>query len=132
MKEFIEAALLLVGAGFALLAAVGIVRFPDVLSRMHAATKCSAFGVSCVMLAVAVHFAELGVTTRALVAITFIVATTPVAAHMIGRAAYFVGVPLWRGTVIDELKGHYDLHTHRLESDAPGAASDRGARRHDG
>lgn len=125
MKEAIEAVLLLVGAGFALLAAVGIVRFPDVLSRMHAATKCSAFGVSCIMLAVAVHFVELGITTRALVTITFIVTTTPVAAHMIGRAAYFVGVPLWRGTVVDELKGHYDLRTHRLESGAMRPAGDR-------
>jgi multicomponent Na+:H+ antiporter subunit G len=123
MKEVLEALLLLIGAAFALLAAVGILRFPDVLSRMHAATKCSAFGISCIMLAAAVHFAELGVATRAIITITFIFATTPVAAHMIGRAAYFVGVPLWRGTVSDELKGHYDLHTHRLESNAPSTRS---------
>lgn len=123
MKEFFAALLMLTGAGFALLAAIGVLRFPDLLSRMHAATKCSAFGVSCVMLAAAVHFAELSVATRAFITITFIFATAPVAAHMIGRAAYFVGVPLWRGTVTDELKGHYDLHTHRLESNAPSTRS---------
>jgi multicomponent Na+:H+ antiporter subunit G len=36
---------------------------------------------------------------------------------MIGRAAYFVGVPLWSGTITDELHGHYDMKTHRLSAD---------------
>ena len=47
-------------------------------------------------------------------AITFVFLTAPVAAHMIARASYFVGVPLWEGTIIDELRGHYDRRTHRL------------------
>ena len=116
MKEIITSLLMLTGAVFAFLAAMGILRFPDLFSRMQAATKGSAFGVTCVLLAVAVHFAELGIATRAVVTIIFVVLTTPVAAHMIGRAAYFVGVPLWQGTVTDELKGQYDMRTHALSS----------------
>jgi len=116
MKEIITSLLMLSGAVFAFLAAMGILRFPDLFSRMQAATKGSAFGVTCVLLAVAVHFAELGIATRAVVTIIFVVLTTPVAAHMIGRAAYFVGVPLWQGTVTDELKGQYDMRTHALSS----------------
>lgn len=116
MKEIITSLLMLTGAVFAFLAAMGILRFPDLFSRMQAATKGSAFGVTCVLLAVAVHFAELGIATRAVVTIVFVVLTTPVAAHMIGRAAYFVGVPLWQGTVTDELRGRYDMRTHALSS----------------
>jgi multicomponent Na+:H+ antiporter subunit G len=116
MKETITSLLMLSGAVFAFLAAMGILRFPDLFSRMQAATKGSAFGVTCVLLAVAVHFAELGIATRAIVTIIFVVLTAPVAAHMIGRAAYFVGVPLWQGTVTDELRGRYDMRTHALSS----------------
>ena len=120
MKEIITSLLMLGGACFAFLAAVGILRLPDLFSRMQAATKCSAFGVSCVMLAVAVHFAELGIVTRAIMTIIFVFLTAPVAAHMIGRAAYFARVPLWEHTVTDELKGRYDMRTHALHSsDSP-------------
>jgi monovalent cation:H+ antiporter-2, CPA2 family len=63
---------------------------------------------------VAVHFGELGVATRAVATVIFVFLTAPVAAHMIARASYFVGVPLWEGTIIDELRGHYDQRTHRL------------------
>ena len=116
MKQTVTSFLLLTGAIFTFLAALGILRFPDLFSRMQAATKGSAFGVTCLLLAVAVHFAELGIATRAMVTIFFVLLTAPVAAHMIGRAAYFVGVPLWHGTIIDELKGHYDMRTHVLSS----------------
>lgn len=129
MKEIITSLLMLTGAVFAFLAAMGILRFPDLFSRMQAATKGSAFGVTCVLLAVAVHFAELGIATRAIVTIIFVVLTAPVAAHMIGRAAYFVGVPLWQGTVTDELRGRYDMRTHALSSSdrppSPNAAFER-------
>jgi len=109
-----RSALMLVGAAFLLLAAIGIVRMPDLFTRMQAATKAATLGVSCIMLSVALHFGELGVVTRALLAIAFFFLTAPVAAHMIGRAAYFVGVPLWEGTLRDELRGRYDPRTHEL------------------
>jgi CPA2 family monovalent cation:H+ antiporter-2 len=105
---------MIIGAAFGLLAAAGVVRMPDLFMRMQAATKASTLGIGCIVLAVAVHFGELGVTTRALATITFVFLTAPVAAHMIARAGYFVGVPLWEGTIIDELRGHYDRRTHRL------------------
>lgn len=121
MNETLSAALMIIGAAFALLAGVGVVRMPDLFTRMQAATKASTLGMSCMVLAVAVHFGELGITTRALATMSFVFLTAPVAAHMIARAAYFVGVPLWEGTMTDELRGHYDRRTHRLLSDAPPA-----------
>ena len=114
MNEILSSALLLIGATFALLAGVGILRMPDLFMRMQASTKASTLGIGCILGAVAVHFGELAITTRALATMLFVFLTAPVAAHMIARAAYFVGVPLWEGTIIDELRGHYDRRTHRL------------------
>ena len=114
MNEILSSALMIIGAAFALLAGAGIVRLPDLFTRMQAATKASTLGIGCMVLAVAIHFGELGVTTRALATLCFVFLTAPVAAHMIARASYFVGVPHWEGTIIDELRGHYDRRTHRL------------------
>jgi monovalent cation/proton antiporter MnhG/PhaG subunit len=114
MNEGLSSGLMIVGAAFALLAGAGVVRMPDLFMRMQAATKASTLGIGCIVLAVAVHFGELGVTTRALATIIFVFLTAPIAAHMIARASYFVGVPLWQGTLIDELRGQYDRRTHRL------------------
>lgn len=114
MNELLSSALLVIGAAFALLAGAGVVRMPDLFTRMQAATKASTLGIGSIVLAVAIHFGELGITTRALTVIIFVFLTAPVAAHMIARAAYFVGVPLWERTIIDELHGHYDRRTHKL------------------
>jgi multicomponent Na+:H+ antiporter subunit G len=48
--------------------------------------------------------------------VVFVFVTAPVGAHMIGRAAYLSGVPLWEGTLSDDLKGRYDAQTHSLAS----------------
>lgn len=116
MSDLVAAVLLLIGASFLLLAGVGMLRMPDVFSRMQAATKASTLGVACILAAVALHFNDLGITMRALATSVFFLLTAPVSAHLMGRASYFLGVPLWEGTVRDELRGHYDLRTHRLES----------------
>lgn len=122
MSEGLAWILTYTGAVFLLLAAVGIFRFPDLYSRMQAATKGATLGIALMLLGVAVYFDELGVTTRALLVIVFFFLTAPVAAHMLGRAAYILGVPLWEGTIGDELKGHYNLETHVLRSE-PGSTS---------
>lgn len=107
MQEVISAVLLVAGANFIFIAAIGLIRMPDLFMRMSSNTKAATLGVGLILLATAVHFGNLGVTSRALATIVFLFLTAPVAAHMIGRAAYSIGVPLWKGTVIDELKGRY-------------------------
>jgi multicomponent Na+:H+ antiporter subunit G len=89
-----------------LVAAVGVFRMPDLFSRMQAAAKAATLGAACILLGVALHFGEMGVTSRALLVICFLFLTAPVAAHRLARAAYFTGVPLWRGTIRDELARH--------------------------
>lgn len=116
MREIVSGILVLIGAAFALIGGMSILRMPDLYTRMSATTKVATLGVGSTLLAVAVYFGELGVAARALAAIAFVFLTAPVAAHMIGRASYFVGVPLCPDTAVDELRGHYDLRTHELES----------------
>ena len=123
MNELIADALMLLGASFLLLAAVGIVRMPDLFTRMQTATKASTLGISLILLAAAFRLEDYAVALRAILTISFFFVTAPVAAHMIGRAAYFVGVPLWSGTITDELRGHYDRTTHRLSADAVSAGT---------
>jgi multicomponent Na+:H+ antiporter subunit G len=114
MREWITAILMIAGATFMLLAAIGITRMPDVYTRMQPATKAATLGVGCMLLAVAVHFENVGVTARALAGIIFVILTAPVAAHMIGRAAYAMGVPLWEGTAIDEMKEYQEAQERSM------------------
>lgn len=116
MTEILKEGLILIGALFMLLAALGLVRLPDLLTRMHATTKAATLGATLIMLAVAIHFAQVAVVARAFGVILFIMMTAPVAAHVIGRAGYFVGSRLWEGTLKDELRPNYDPLTHELRS----------------
>jgi multicomponent Na+:H+ antiporter subunit G len=116
MTDIIVSILLLAGAGFMLLAAVGIVRLPDLPTRMHASTKAGAMGAMFTMAGVAFFFADGVVLARAFAIVVFILITSPIAAHVIGRAGYFIGTPLWSGTIKDELRDNYDSQTHTLKS----------------
>src|SRR6056297_3242469 len=102
MLEVITAILLLAGGLFCLIASVGMLRLPDTIIRMHAATKAGALGSGLIFLALACYYLELSTTLRALAAVFFLLLTAPVAAHLIGRAAYCSRVNLWHKTWIDE------------------------------
>ena len=95
MNEWIAAVLLLAGGIFALIAALGIYRLPDVLIRMHASTKVGTLSSGLIIAGVAVYFAELTVIVRGIAIVVFLLLTAPIAGHMIGRAALRTGVPLW-------------------------------------
>lgn len=88
---FTAGSLALIGAIFGLLAAIGIMRMPDIYTRMHAATKAGVVGGGVIFLAVAVGFSDGAVALRALIGIIFVALTTPVAAHLLARAAYSAG-----------------------------------------
>lgn len=118
MTEIVVIALLAVGSALMLLAGVGVVRMPDLFTRMHVATKSATLGVGLILVGVAIYFGDLGVFTRALLVVLFFFLTAPVGAHLLGRAGYIVGVPLWQGTKWDELSGKYDHANNTLDSPA--------------
>ena len=117
MAESISLILLLLGAIFMLLAAIGMLRMPDVLTRMHSSTKSATLGVGLIMLGVVLTFGDFAIGVRAFAIVIFMFSTTPVSAHMIARAAYLSGVPLWEGTLSDEMRGRYDPETHILSGE---------------
>jgi multicomponent Na+:H+ antiporter subunit G len=106
MADLALAILLLLGGGFTLVAGLGLLRMPDVFIRMHASTKAGTLGVGLILLAAALHFGDSAIAARALLIALFVLLTAPVAAHLIARAAYRTGTPLWDRSVIDELHRH--------------------------
>ena len=105
MIAWLSMFLLVSGAALMGLAGLGLYRMPDLFTRMHAATKGASLGVGLMLIGAALGFGELAVATKALVTTAFIFLTAPVAAHLLGRAAYSIKTPLWDRTVIDEGKG---------------------------
>lgn len=95
MTQMIATILILSGGVFAVIGAVGLVRMPDVLIRMHASTKIGTLACGLIVIATAVHFGTADITIRAVAIVLFLLLTAPIAAHMIGRAAVSTGVPLW-------------------------------------
>jgi multicomponent Na+:H+ antiporter subunit G len=105
IMDIVVAVLLVSGGAFCFVAGLGLLRLQDVYLRMHAATKAGTLGAGLILVGVAVHFGELGIDIRALLAIAFLVITAPVAAHMIGRTAYRSRVAMWEGSTVDEWEG---------------------------
>jgi multicomponent Na+:H+ antiporter subunit G len=79
------------GAAFIAIAAVGVVRMPDLFTRMQAASKAATIGTALLVTGVAVYLGGTGAAVRAAVIALFLLITAPVAAHVIARAGYRVG-----------------------------------------
>lgn len=136
----LTAAMLMVGLFFLLVGALGVWRLPDLYHRMIAASKCITLGISGMLVGSVLHFATVGLragagsdvadpsttdgssaaaaATKALLVIVFQFVAAPVAAHMLARAAHIDGVPLWEGTLSDDLTEDRDAARKRTgESD---------------
>ena len=87
-REVITALLVLLSAFLCFAAAVGLLRFRDVLSRLHAATKPQVLGLIVIVIDVAFSQPSVATITLAVAIIGFQSLTAPLAAHMVGRAAY--------------------------------------------
>ena len=116
MTDVATAILWLAGSAFALLAAVGVLRMPDVFTRMQASTKASTLGLGCLLLGAALQMGDLASFIRTASIGAFVLLTTPVSGHVIARASYFADVPLWKGTVLDERKRDAERGTAAPES----------------
>ncbi|WP_105033414.1 monovalent cation/H(+) antiporter subunit G [Cryobacterium aureum] len=88
LHDVLTAVLILAGAVMCLAAGIGLIRFPDVLSRLHAATKPQIFGLMAVSTDVAINNFSVGTVTLVVAIVAFQSLTAPMAAHLVGRAAY--------------------------------------------
>ncbi|MBM7660749.1 multicomponent Na+:H+ antiporter subunit G [Bacillus mesophilus] len=97
--------LLLFGTFFILSTSIGLIRLPDVYTRSHAASKGATLGIASILLGAFLYFlfAHGELSTSLLLGIIFVLLTLPVSGHMIARAAYNSGVPLWDKSVQNEL-----------------------------
>ena len=80
------------GALFSLIAAIGLLRLPDLFTRIHAASKAGALGAGLILLAVVLVSEEATTIIRALLALLFLLLSTPVGAHLLAKAAIAAGI----------------------------------------
>lgn len=102
MTAWVSGAFFVAGALLTLVSAVGVVRMPDLFTRMQASTKASTLGLGLLLLGLAVRRPDTAVVIRAISIAAFLMVTTAVSAHVIARAAALTREPLWRGTRVDE------------------------------
>lgn len=101
----IPVSLLLVGGSlFALVAALGILRLPDVYTRMHAASKAGTVASGLLLLATGLGSEDPAILGRAIAGFIFFILTAPVSAHLLARAAHLSGVRLDPRSVRDDYK----------------------------
>lgn len=116
-REIVILALAWVGTLFVVLAAVGVLRMPDLFSRLQASSKAATLGVVCLLVAVAIHFGDSRIWFKASALGAFLFLTAPIAAHLIARAGFVTGAPLAEETTVNEAE--------ELEAALSGADSDR-------
>jgi len=104
--EVAVVALMLGGTFFMLVTGIGLIRFPDVYTRMHAAGKAGTLGVALLILAPALYFlgSDPAVSVRGGLAIVFQFLTTPGATYLLAHACYATGHLAHERTELDELK----------------------------
>lgn len=106
LEAFLDGAgavIVTLGCLFCLAAALGLVRFPDVLTRMHAATKPQVFGLILVLVGVTLSLRDAKAFTLLGVAVVLQILTVPVSSHLVSRAAHRNGEWAAEDAVIDEL-----------------------------
>ncbi|MDF2806381.1 MAG: Na+/H+ antiporter subunit [Cellulosimicrobium sp.] len=108
VADVVSAVFLLCGAFLAFAAGVGVVRFPDLLARMHAATKPQVLGLILVLAGLSLRLRSWGAVATLFLVVIFQLLTSPVAAHMVGRAGYRTGKVRTDLLVVDELTRDQD------------------------
>jgi multicomponent Na+:H+ antiporter subunit G len=104
IAQYITLICIWIGIAFIGIAAVGILRMPDVYTRMSAVTKAVALGVGFILIGVVFHFNDTTVLVKATVIFVFLAFSLSVSAHVIGLAAYEDRTPMTDKTFRDELK----------------------------
>jgi len=118
LTDVVSGLLIVLGTFFVAIGSVGLIRFPDVLCRMHATTKTTTLGACSILLAVVVEHGYSAVSLKSLLAIWFLLLTAPAGAHMIARAAYRAGVPLATDRmVVDDLKDVVERSAYLSDED---------------
>lgn len=104
--EILISICLLTGTFFTLVAALGIIRMPDIYMRIHTVTKAGTFGIGMTLLAVALFFTDPAVTSRVIGIMLFVILTTPAAAHLLGKIILNSDYRMWQNTSDKKKESH--------------------------
>jgi multicomponent Na+:H+ antiporter subunit G len=116
--------LILLSAFLSMAAGIGILRFPDVPTRLHAATKPQVLGLAVVLLAIVLRVPTWGVVSTVVLIMTVQLLTQPMTAHMLGRAAYRSDHVRRDLLIEDDLGRDIDEHEHEFDEEQ-GRGADR-------
>ena len=107
MRDAVAVGLAVIGLAFSLSGAVGILRTPDVYTRIQCSSKSVTMGTLPLLLAVVVDQGLISAyASRAFLVALLVLVVNPMAAHALARAAYRTGVPMWPGSVVDQARPH--------------------------
>ncbi len=106
MIEWIGVILILIGSIISVISAIGMIRFPDIYTRAHAATKTTTLAVLITLVGTFIYvwFGEAYISVRLMLGIVFVFITAPVSGHLVLRAAYRAKIKMADSTAEDELK----------------------------
>jgi len=106
LADLVVVLLMLAGTFFMVVTGIGLIRFPDVYTRMHAAGKAGTLGIALLILAPTLHFLTIdpSVSLRGVLAIVFQFLTTPGATYLLAHASYATSHPTHDRTELDELE----------------------------
>jgi multicomponent Na+:H+ antiporter subunit G len=123
MRDAIVIGLAAIGLAFSLSGAVGILRMPDVYSRIQCSSKIITMGALPVLIALVVGMGPISsYGSRALLVAVLLLIVNPVASHVLARAAYKTGVPMWPGAVVDQVRQQSEGGTGQQAGGRPPAS----------
>lgn len=108
LHEIISSVFIWIGVIFMVVSAVGIIRLPDFYIRMSAITKAATLGIGFIVTGIGIYFDDLLIVTKVVAIIFFMILSSPVAAHVISRAASRHHIPFWKRTRYNEFKAYQE------------------------
>lgn len=103
-SEIIILILVFSGVILMFIASLGLFKMPDLYTRMSAVTKAVTFKVGLIVLSASIYFNSFPAVLKAILIIFLLLLTTPVSSHLLGKEAHERKAPLWKKTIIDELR----------------------------
>lgn len=100
----LSSVLILMGTVFMIISAIGLIRLPDFYIRNSASTKATTLGLGLILLGIGIYFNRFQVFMEITAILFFILLISPLAAHIIARAAYKTKVPFWEKTNLKEME----------------------------
>lgn len=111
MKDFLSAFFILIGAFFMLISSIGMIRLPDFYIRNSASTKAVVLGVLLILLGVGIHYNDIMIFIEIGGILFFVFLISPMAAHIVARAAVMTNVKFWKETKLEDLDSYEKEHT---------------------